>query len=246
LIDLRETLGRKLTNLGRERWVYEECSHLSDPDTFRKHPPEKCFLKIKGRKALDERGLSILRSLAHWRDLEARSRNHPSNRVVPDHVLLSIAKSVPTCVEELHHQRGLHANEVNRCGHEIIRAIRKGIEQALVDPVALPPPERPNMDDEDEGVFKILSAVLQIQAEKARIAPTVLATSHELRTLLVKFRQSYAQHRRREMDHSLPILTGWRREIAGEKLLKVLEGKLALRYNPDKNRLVIDEVELSA
>lgn len=234
LVDLREALAKRLKAAGRERWVYEECSHLSDPETFRKHPPEKCFLRIKGRNGLDPRSLSVLRSLAHWRDLEARSRNHPPNRVVPDHVLLSIAKSAPSTLEEIRRQRGLHANEINRCGGEILGAVRQGLERAEDDPVELPPSTKPHTDEEDDGLYKLLSAVVQIQAEQARIAPSMLATSHDLRELLVGFRQNRL--------HNLPVLKGWRGEMVGEKLLMVLHGKIALRFSPEKNSLVLEEV----
>ncbi len=236
LVDLREALAKRLKAAGRERWVYEECSHLSDPETFRKHPPEKCFLRIKGRNSLDSRSLSVLRALAHWRDLEARSRNHPPNRVVPDHVLLSIARSAPSTLDELRRQRGLHANEVNRCGNEILRAVRQGIDRAEVDPVELPPSSKPHLDEEDDGLFKLLSAVVQIQAEQARIAPSMLATSHDLRELLAGFRQN--------RTNGLSILKGWRGEMAGEKLMAVLQGRLALRFDPEKGSLVLEEVHV--
>lgn len=233
LIELREVLGKKLKSSGREQWVYEECSHLSDPETFRKHPPEKCFLRIKGRSGLDAQSLSVLRSLAHWREIEARKRNHPPNRVVQDHVLLSIAKSAPTSFEDIKRQRGLHANEIQRCGIDILAAIQEGLARAETDPVEVPISTRPRPDEDDDAVFKLLSAVLQIQAEEARVAPSVLANSQELRALLSGYRQNKL--------NGVPLLKGWRYDLAGKVLLSVLEGRLALRFDPRRGSLVLEE-----
>lgn len=233
LIELREVLGKKLRSSGREQWVYEECSHLSDPETFLKHPPEKCFLRIKGRSGLDPQSLSVLRSLAHWRELEARKRNHPPNRVVQDHVLLSVAKSAPTNIEDLKRQRGLHANEVQRCGVDILAAIQEGFARAETDPVEVPNGNRPRPDEEDDAVFKLLSAVLQIKSEQAQVAPSVLANSQELRALLTGFRQNRL--------NGVPLLKGWRYDLAGKTLLSVLEGRVALRFDPERGSLVLEE-----
>jgi hypothetical protein len=40
------------------------------------------------------------------------------------------------------------------------------------------------------------------------------------------------------------MLKGWRREMAGERLLAVLQGKVALRFDPEKGSLVLEEVNV--
>jgi ribonuclease D len=236
LLALRENLLKRLAAIGRDQWIHEECEHLFDPETFRRHPPEKVFLKIKGRSGLDRESLSVLRSLAHWREREAQSRNHPPGRVVPDHVLLSMAKSAPSSLDELKRQRGLHVNEINRCGAEILRAVNEGLERAENDPVEIPASKKPKPEEEDDALFRILSAVLQIQADQAQISSTVLATSQELRELIFGFRQGCL--------NGVALLKGWRRDLAGAKLLAVLEGKIALRVDPQKGALVLEELDV--
>lgn len=234
LPELRKALGKKLSGAGREHWVHEECSHLSEPETFHRHPPELCYLKIKGRSGLDPESLSVLRSLAEWREREAQSRNQPPGRVVGDHVLLSIAKSAPRSMDELRRQRGLHANEISRCGTEILRAAREGLGRAKSDPVERSSSSKPRSEEEDDGLFRLLGAVLQIQAEEARVAPAMIATSQELRDLVIGFRTGNL--------NGLPLLAGWRGELAGFKLLAVLEGKLSLRVDPRKGTLLLEDV----
>lgn len=137
-------------------------------------------------------------------------------------------------MEELRRQRGLHANEINRCGSEILRATQEGLARAKSDPVERNVSGKPRPEEEDDGLFRLLGAVLQIQAEQARVAPTMIATSQDLRDLVIGFRTGRV--------NGLPLLSGWRGELAGCKLLAVLEGKISLRVDPGKGTLILEEV----
>lgn len=235
LVPLREFMLKKLEQANRVEWVYQECGRWTNPDTFEKAPPEKCYQKIKGRSGLDGESLSVLRSLAAWREEEAQRRNHPPGRVVGDHVLLSLAKGVPSSLDELRNQRGLHANEINRNGDYILRAITHGVERAKTDPVEIPITRRPRVEEEDDGLFKILSAVLQIEAEKAKVSPSVLATSQEVKDLIIAFRLGQL--------NGHPLLDGWRKSLAGDRLVAVLAGKVSIRVDPESGTLLLEDVD---
>jgi len=231
---LRDALGRLLEEKGRHLWADEECAHLTDPETFRKLPPDECFQKIKGRTGLDPESLSVLRSLAEWRELEAQERDVPPGRVVGDHVLLSIAKSAPEDLEELKRQRGLYKNELARRGAAILAAVRRGIEKARDEPVTRPL-GRVRSDLDGEGLHRILAAVVQIKADEAGVSPSVLATTQHLRSL--------ATGSGEEDPDGVPLLHGWRRDIAGEAVLSVLAGRTAIRIDPVTRALRLEEVD---
>ena len=91
-------------------------------------------------------------------------------------------------------------------------------------------------EDDDEGVQKLLSAVLNIQAERAHIAPGIIATSQDLRDLAYGFKQGDLEGHR--------LMSGWRREIAGETLLAVMEGRMALRLCPRDGGLIFETVDV--
>ena len=235
LLDLHRVLMKKLDRMGRGGWLVEECGHLCDPETFRRHAPDECFMRIKGRNGLDPTSLSILRSLAEWREEESRQRDLPPNRMFRDHNLLSIAKAKPTAVEELKRIRGMHVGEINRFGAELLEQVAKGAERAKEDPVDTPEGSRNRPDAEPDGLFKLLGAVLQIQAEEAKIAPSMLANGQELQDFMCGFRRGDL--------NGHPLLKGWRRELAGARLLAVLEGKVSLRVDPEHGTLILEELD---
>jgi len=236
LLELYSRLAGRLEKKERLSWVEEECRYLSVPENFRRTPPDECFRKIKGGNSLDPLPLSNLRSLAEWREIEAQNRNVLPHRVIPDHVLISISKNAPKDREALKRQRGLHNNEFNRHAEDILQKVREGTKRSDTDPIEISPRTRSFTDDEDESVMKLLGAVLKIQADRARVAPSVLATTRDLRDLVAGVRTDDLEGQR--------LLSGWRREIAGERLLSVLNGEIALRICPKNGTLLLETVDV--
>ena len=92
LVSLRNKLGAELSRLSRLEWVKEECERLS---RVRSQPPDPnwAFLSIKGRSALDARGLGVLRSLHRFREREALRRNTPPFKIISNGKLVELASS---------------------------------------------------------------------------------------------------------------------------------------------------------
>jgi ribonuclease D len=71
--------------------------------------------------------------------------------------------------------------------------------------------------------------VLKAVAADANIAPTLLATTGDLQTLID------LKPDRSEAD--LPILRGWRRRLAGDLLLEVLAGKIKVWISSETGKI---------
>jgi ribonuclease D len=91
------------------------------------------------------------------------------------------------------------------------------------------PSKRP--EPESAGLVDLLQAVLKARANEEHIAPTLLATSSDLQELVE------AKQDREKLD--LPILSGWRRKLAGELLLQVLEGKVQVSVDHKKGTVKV-------
>ena len=121
----------------------------------------------------------------------------------------------------------MHPSEIERNGTTILDVIQKAL--------ALPPSEWPEIprdkkpEPESTGLVELLQAVLKARATEADIAPTLLATTTDLQALVE------AKEQRDQLD--LPILRGWRREIAGETLLQVLDGKTTVSVDPRSGKM---------
>ena len=85
----------------------------------------------------------------------------------------------------------------------------------------MPDYERPEALTEDqEAAVDVLTGVVRQIAATQDLNPASIASRKDLQELV-----------RGERAHS-PLLRGWRRGIAGEKLLDVLEGRCRLHLTP--------------
>jgi len=218
LLSIHTHLQDRLSTLGRLEWVSEEFARLETAVGEKSREPQERYQRIRGWDTLKPKGAAVLRELAAWREAEARRRNVPRGRVMRDEVLLQLARHPPKSVNELRGLRGVHSSEVDRQGVQLLATITSAL--------ALPPsawPEVPRErkpDPESTGIVELLQAVLKARAAEEGIAPTMLATSADLQTL-VEAKQS-----RTALD--VPILHGWRRQLAGDLLLQVLDGAVTI------------------
>jgi len=123
--------------------------------------------------------------------------------------------------------RGLHASEAERNGEALLRVIERGLAVPESDWPEAPKTKRP--EPEAAGQVDLLQAVLKAIALREEIAPSLLAGASDLQELVD------AKHQREKLD--LPILQGWRKTLAGETLLEVLDGKLQVGIDPSTGTL---------
>jgi len=232
LPEVRRHLGERLSELGRAGWEREEGSRLESETTYRAPEPREFYRRLKA-SGLSAASLGVLREVAAWREETARARNLPRGWVLRDQSLLEIARRRPQSVKNLRQIRSLKPQQISKDGEAIVAAVRAGI----AEPVKEDRPETPHlkMPDEVESTARLLEAWLYARAAEAEIAPSMLATRGDLKTLA-------AAHYHSRLP-SLPLLEGWRRELVGQDLLDLLEGKKALRLDGRKGKLEAVDVE---
>ncbi|NOT21512.1 MAG: ribonuclease D [Nitrospiraceae bacterium] len=218
LLSIHTHLQDRLTRLGRSEWVSEEFARLEAAVGEKSREPQERYQRIRGWETLKPKGAGVLRELAAWRETEARRRNVPRGRVMRDEVLLQLARHPPKSVNDLRGLRGVHSSEIDRHGAHLLACITSAL--------ALPPsawPEVPSErkpDPESTGVVELLQAVLKARAAEEGIASTMIATSADLQTL--------AENKLNRAALDVPILRGWRRQLAGDLLLQVLDGAVTI------------------
>lgn len=231
LLPVSEHLKKRLAALGRMEWLSEELSRLERKVGDASRDPRLRYQRIRGWENLKPRSAAVLREIVAWRDEEARSRNVPRGRVMRDDVLLELARRPPDSVSALRATRGVHHSEVDRHGERILAAIRRGLSLPESEWPEVPRSKRP--EPESAGQVELLQAVLKARADEMEIAPTLLASAADLQALVE------AKRNREALD--LPIVQGWRRKLAGETLLRVLEGKIAVRVDRQTGKVKLEE-----
>ncbi|PHX91132.1 MAG: ribonuclease D [Nitrospirae bacterium] len=234
LLSIHTHLQDRLNSLGRLEWVGEEFARLEMAVGEKSREPQERYQRIRGWDTLKAKGAAVLRELAAWREAEARRRNVPRGRVMRDEVLLQLARHPPKSVSELRGLRGVHSSEVDRHGEHLLGTITSAL---ALPPTAWPEvPRERKPDPESTGIVELLQAVLKARAAEEGIAPTMLATSSDLQTLVE------AKQNRATID--VPILRGWRRQLAGDLLLKVLDGAVTITVDRTSGALKMAQEDL--
>ena len=231
LLAVHDHLRLKLTALGREEWVQEEFTRFSAALQVSGQEPTPRWQRIRGWESLKPRTAAVLRELVGWREQEARRRNVPRGRVVRDEVLVELARRPPKDLSGLKATRGLHPSEIDRSGETILSAIRQGRECPDDQLPVLPAQKKP--EPEAAGQVDLLQAVLKARASDLAIAPSLLASASDLQELVE------AKGDREQLE--VPLLRGWRRDLAGTLLLQVLRGAVTVSIDPSSGRIVMSD-----
>ena len=212
LRDVYVKLSDDLEKRGRADWLHDEMRVLTSPATYRMEP-EHAWERLKTR-VRKPKELAVLVEVAAWREREAQTRDVPRSRVLKDDVIGDIAIQAPTTIERLAALRSLPKGfERSKWGEAIIEAVKAGLAR---DPKTLPRFERARPAPNGQATVELLKVLLRMTSEKHGVAAKVIATVDDLDRIAAD-------------DHAdVPALSGWRRELFGEKAIALKHGKLAL------------------
>jgi len=223
LRDVYVKLDADLKKRGRTEWMREEMRVLTSPDTYRMEP-EHAWQRLQTR-VRKPKELAVLIEVAAWREREAQTRDVPRGRVLKDDVVGDIAVQAPTTIERLGNLRSLPKGfERSKWGEAIIEAVKRGLAR---DMKTLPKVERPKGAPNGQATVELLKVLLRMTAERHGVAAKVIATMDDLDRIAA------------DDDADVPALSGWRRELFGEKALALKHGRLALAV--EHNRVVAVE-----
>lgn len=232
LFGVADHIEERLATLGRSSWVQEEMRMFEDASVYAVDPSD-AWKRVSGRGGLSGRQIAVLREVARWREEVAIRRDIPRGWVIKDPTLVELARRAPTSPNALKNIRGMNVREADRSSAAIIAAIRRGVESP---PVKLPPmPPRAALA-RSRMLSGLADAIVRARCEYNQIAPELVATRGELEALLAdSFRHKPDPDRHR-------LLQGWRRELAGEAVLALASGRLAVRVIEDPP--YVEEVRL--
>lgn len=222
LREIYEFLARKLEETERSRWVQEELTVLTSPDTYIVTPQE-AWRRVKTRTN-SPKFLAVVRELAAFRETYAQERNIPRNRVFKDDALVELASNKPKNAEELGRAR-LLLREARRGD------IAEGILKAVAVAVACPPEDMPKPDRSRDklqvnpALADLLRVLLKAKTESAGVAAKLIAPASDLDAIAAGLRDVAA-------------LRGWRKEVFGADALRLCDGKIALSADGSEVRIV--------
>ena len=228
LLALGDALERDLRERGRLDWAREECRLVEESNDERS--PERAYERLPKLARLDAGQRAAARRLCEWREAIAREMDRPPSYVVPDQALAELARRRPKDRGALENIRGLPQQTLHRRGAEIVEQI----ELSRSDEPPPPLPSPPRRDPADAPLVSLAQAVVRHRSAESGVATELIATQSELTALVAAVRHG--------VDGSnVRALAGWRRELVGEELCDLIEGRRAVRVGPDGG-LEIDDL----
>ncbi len=216
-----ERMLSELARRDRLSWVGPEMAELCDVSRVRRDPSE-AYLRLRRSGSLTRRQLALAREVCAWRERTAAERDVPRKWVLSDEVVVEVCKRVPASLERLRRVRGTEQLS-ERDARGVLAAVERGR--------SCPPEECPRVvkhlrpSPETEGVIDLMYAVLRLISERSGVATQLIATRDDL----LEFLQDRGSSR---------LAVGWRRELAGATLERLLSGEVGLTVKDGKIELL--------
>jgi ribonuclease D len=223
LLQAADRLEEQLRRTGRAGWASEEMERRFGPAAPIVQDPDTAWRRVSGRGRLRGDQLAVLVEVAAWREREARRQDIPASWLVRDPTLVEIARRKPRSAREAESVRGLRLRR-GRGLEELLAAVERGLE-------AEPPVTAESRSGGEELrrrvriVLPLASSVLQSRCARAGIASELVATRDDLESLIRHVAEVGGAN-------AHPLLSGWRRELAGDSLVALLSGRISLAVSP--------------
>jgi len=201
--------------------IEEDCLDLLDESLY-KPAPEKAGTKVKSTKGLKEKGMAIVNTLAHWRELYAIEHNRPKKWVMSDEVIVHIAKRPPQTTQALYKVPNIKASSVKGYGDEWISLIDDVFALSHDDLPSIPVRAKKESPQE-EILLHFLNAYIHQVALEYKLAASHLINKTQLLELIRSPEQAY--------------LKGWRHVLVGHGLQKLLHSQAQLMVEDGKVNL---------
>ncbi len=221
LLQLADELTRRAEEMGRLDWVAEEHRRRYGPGARLVPDPATAWRRVKGGGRLNARDRAVLAAIAEWREREAVRRDKPASWIIPDRTLVEMAHRRPADRRALENERGLPARIQGAEAESLLAALRAG---AAAEPIASAPPPSPEVQHRLEVLAPLGAVLVAARAAAVGLAPSLLATRDDITSFLAAVVSGDGDGEQ--------LGSGWRRELVGDALVELAEGRLALGADP--------------
>ena len=223
LLALHAVITGELAARGRLAWAEQECE-LARTQQRGPTDPETAWWRQRDSRSLRGRSMGVAQEVGAWRERRAMALDIPPRFVLPDLAMAAIAQRPPTSAADLNGIRGLEGRHLKGpMLDEILAAVERGR--------ALPPESvrRPPADDLDRSLrpaVALVSAWVAQLAADLEVDPALLATRSDVQSFL-------------RNDDGARLSEGWRKELVGEPVRRLVEGEATLAFQG--GRLVLED-----
>ena len=222
LFPLTLELQHRLQDMGRETWAASECEVLRTT-ADRRVDPDVAWWRIKGASSIRGEKARVAQSVAAWREARAQRLDVLPRFVLPDLALAAVVGRPPKTRDQLFALRGVNRMP-NDVVHELLAAVESGRELPK-DKLRLP--EKYDVGPELDAAVALLVAYVAELARAERLEKQLLATRDDVKSLV------YGRPGRLD--------TGWRAQVAGQPLHRLLDGEAVIRLTDNGRHLRLED-----
>jgi ribonuclease D len=228
LLPMTDALQERLRGTGRLEWAREECRALERATDERS--PEEQFARLPRVRRLGKRQRAVALTLVGWRQQLAQQVDRPPSSILPDHVLVEVARRQPDSRRALEEVRGMPGQTLQRWHRELIEAVARGREA----PDAPDLPDVEQGDSSDAPLIALGQALVRQRAIEAKVAVDLVSTQSDIAAVVGSLRRNNG-------EPDVRTLQGWRRELVGDELVKLLTGEYVVRVR--ERRLTVEPTD---
>ena len=217
LHDLYDALLARLVARNRLPWVMAEGDVVvADAWAAAHRTPDDAWLSV-GARGLDAASHAAMVALASWRFSHAVADDKPLSHVMPDKLLIELARARPKHEGDVRAMRGMSPalrNDASALA-QVIASSSSATSEPRAAWVAI--------SSRAQLWTDLIVALTAVTAERESIAWRLLATRSTAETLARAVDEGVPFE---QIDH--PLLRTWRRELLGETLVKFWRGEAAI------------------
>lgn len=218
LLQAYPMIVEQLASQNRIEWLATDFDSLVDNSLYQVDP-ESAWRRVSGHTRLKPRQLAILQAVSAWREETAIKHDRPRRWILADDVLVSLAQHTPRNLLQLEKIRGIKSSSVEKFGDAIIKTITSAQQIPEEQWPRLPSWQRST--PQQDALVDLCMAYLKQLALKNNISPGILCNRKDMEKLVVG-------------DDTASIMQGWRKQLVGEPLKELLEGRYALSVKDNK------------
>jgi ribonuclease D len=229
LIEIWHRQRTALEARGRLAWALDEFAEVRSRARVSR-PPAEAWTRIKEARQLKGQTRLIAQEIAAWREERAIELDQPARFVMADLAVVAIAQRAPKRSEELTAIRGVDERHARGdTARQILDAVRRGLER---------PNERTSRSNNGELSREMRPAVGLVSSWVSQLArdedldTALLATRSDLEALL-------------RGDPDCRLATGWRAELVGEPIRRLVSGRASLAFDRDGGLVLEDRSGVS-
>ncbi|WP_426572956.1 ribonuclease D [Aquihabitans sp. McL0605] len=223
LLGLRTQLCDLLAERGRLDWALAECEVMRAKGRVVR-APEDAWLRIKEARTLRGEVAAVARSVAAWRERRAAELDQPVRFVFSDLAVVGVAQRRPKTIEDLRRIRGVDERHAKgKVGEAVLAAVEAGRGQT----VSRPDGPTYDLDRRLRPAVSLVAAWVSQLSRDLEIETSLVATRSDIEALLAG-------------DPAARLAVGWRAELVGERIRRLVEGEAALAFDGSGNLVLED------